>query len=185
MVGSVATEVVKTAEDVGRPRGDHPVERFTAAVELVSASPRGIIRVLGDPRGREDDTFVLDDPSVATTSVLPVSRALRYALRVLGVAITVGVARLRPDGSIGVVAAPVYLIVVGALYALPGRAALFVATTSAHWDEVHQVWALLLIVSTSAAFLLAREPAPRRRRGYPRVGDQTIRSEDPRVNAPL
>ncbi|MCK9897293.1 hypothetical protein [Frankia sp. AgB32] len=172
-------------------------------------------------------TFVLDDPSAATTSVLPVSRALRYALRVavavpasvlgwlaaataghqvavshvstplrlpaltleaatifvLAVAITVGVARLRPDGSIGVVAAPVYLIVVGALYALPGRAALFVATTSAQWDEVHQIWGLLLIVSTSAAFLLAREPASRRRRGHPRVGNQTIRSDDPRVNA--
>ncbi len=166
-------------------------------------------------------TFALDDPSAATTSVLPVSRGLRHALRVavavpasvlgwlaaaataghqvavshvstplrlpaltleaatvfvLAVAITVGVARLRPDGSIGVVAAPVYLIVVGTLYALPGHAALFVATTSARWDEVHQIWGLLLIVSTAAALLLAREPAPRRRRGHPRVGNQTTRS---------
>ncbi|MCK9875466.1 hypothetical protein MXD59_06695 [Frankia sp. Ag45/Mut15] len=154
-------------------------------------------------------TFVLDDLSAPTTSVLPVPRLWRNLLRVasalpvtvicwvaaaaiakhglvhqrmslplrlpgltleattilvLAIALTAAISRVRPDGSVGLVAAPVFLATVGALYALPGSAALFVASTSARWEEAHQVWGLLLALLLVTAGLLGREPRPRRRR---------------------
>ncbi len=77
----------------------------------------------------------------------------------LAVALTTAVRRLRPDGSVGLVAAPVFLALVGVLYYLPDRVALFVDTTSARWDEVHDIWDLILVLTVLAAVLLGREPA--------------------------